>query len=50
METLNFSININAPKEKVRKVLWDDSSYREWTSAFSEGSYAETDNRKKALK
>ena len=46
MERLNFSININAPKEKVWKVLWDDSSYREWTSAFSEGSYAETDNWK----
>ena len=46
MERLNFSININATKEKVRKVLWDDSSYREWTSAFSEGSYAETDNWK----
>lgn len=46
MERLNFSININAPKEKVWKVLWDDSSYREWTSAFSEGSYAETHNWK----
>ncbi len=46
MQKLNFSININAPKEKVWKVLWDDATYREWTSAFSEGSYAVTDNWK----
>jgi uncharacterized protein YndB with AHSA1/START domain len=46
MEKLNFKTSINAPKEKVWKVLWGDASYREWTSAFSEGSYAETDNWK----
>ena len=40
---LNFSINIKAPKEKVWSVLWDDATYRMWTSIFSEGSYAETD-------
>ena len=26
MEKMNFSININAPKEKVWKVLWDDDT------------------------
>jgi hypothetical protein len=46
MEKLNFSINISAPKDKVWQTLWDDASYREWTSAFAEGSYAETDNWK----
>ncbi len=46
MEKLNFSISINAPKEKVWKTLWDEASYRKWTSAFSEGSYAVTDNWK----
>jgi len=46
MEKLNFSVNINAPKEKVWEVLWDDSSYREWTRVFNEGSHAETDNWK----
>ena len=46
MEKINFKTSINAPKEKVWKVLWDDASYREWTSAFHEGSYAETDNWK----
>lgn len=44
MEKIHFTTRINAPKEKVWKVLWDDASYREWTKAFSEGSFAETDN------
>jgi hypothetical protein len=43
MEKINFSISIHAPKEKVWKILWDDASYRKWTSVFSEGSYAVTD-------
>ena len=43
MKKLNFSIDIKAPKEKIWKVLWDDRTYREWTSAFMEGSYAESD-------
>ena len=43
MNTLHFKTNINAPKEKVWKILWDDKTYREWTSAFMEGSYAESD-------
>ena len=50
MEKLNFSIDINAPKEKVWKVLWDDSSYRKWTSVFTEGSCVETDNWKEGTK
>jgi hypothetical protein len=43
MEKINFSTTINAPKEKVWKVLWDDATYRKWTSVFSASSYAETD-------
>lgn len=50
MEKINFSTSINAPREKVWKVLWDDASYREWTSAFAEGSYAQTDNWKEGTK
>ena len=46
MQKLNFSTDINAPKEKVWETLWNDASYRKWTSAFSEGSYAQTDNWK----
>lgn len=43
MEKINFKTVINAAPEKIWKVLWDDATYRKWTSAFSEGSYAETD-------
>jgi hypothetical protein len=41
MQTRHYSITINAPKEKVWHTLLDEESYREWTSAFSEGSYYE---------
>ena len=50
MEKINFTTNINAPREKVWKVLWDDDSYRKWTSVFTEGSYAETDDWKEGSK
>ena len=50
MEKINFATTINAPREKVWKVLWDDASYRSWTSVFNEGSYAKTDNWKEGSK
>ena len=43
MEKLRFTIDINAPREKVWSSLWEDANYRIWTSAFSEGCYAESD-------
>lgn len=43
MTTLTFATKINAPKEKVWDTLWNDSSYRKWTAAFIDGSYAESD-------
>jgi len=43
METLSFDIEINAPTEKVWKTLWEEDSYKKWTSIFSEGSYAVSD-------
>ena len=43
MQRIGFSIDIQAPKEKVWRTLLDDASYRQWTSAFAEGSYAVTD-------
>lgn len=46
MERTEFKTEINAPREKVWLVLWDDKTYREWTKPFSEGSYAETDWQK----
>lgn len=39
METLKYNIEINAAPEKVWTTLWDDMSYRQWTSAFTEGSF-----------
>ena len=42
MSTLTFTEKINAPKEKVWETLWNDASYRKWTAAFMEGSYAES--------
>lgn len=43
MRKLTFSTAINAPKERVWSVMLDDATYRQWTSAFHEGSYAVTD-------
>ena len=43
---MEFNINIEASKEKVWMTLWNDQTYREWTSAFAEGSQAETDWKK----
>ena len=39
METLEYKIQINATPEKVWTTLWDDMRYRQWTSAFTEGSF-----------
>jgi hypothetical protein len=43
MNRLRFSIDIAAGRDKVWKVLWDDTTYRDWTSVFAEGSYAVSD-------
>ena len=43
MEQLHFSVNIDAPKEKVWDTLWSKGKYEAWTKVFSEGSTAETD-------
>ena len=43
MKTLKFSIEIDAPKTKVWEALWNDESYRKWTSAFSNSSHAVSD-------
>lgn len=43
METLEFKIRIKAPVEKVWSVLWNDETYKKWTGAFCEGSYAVSD-------
>jgi uncharacterized protein YndB with AHSA1/START domain len=39
MERLNFSIVIDAPKEKVWNTILEDETYRIWTAAFMPGSH-----------
>jgi uncharacterized protein YndB with AHSA1/START domain len=36
---LHYTIDIDAPRERVWAVLWDDKTYRDWSSAFMEGSH-----------
>ena len=43
METLEFKIRIKAPAEKVWSVLWDEETYKKWTSVFCEGSHTISD-------
>ena len=43
MEKLSFKTTIDAPRETVWNILWNEQTYREWTSVFSEGSTVETD-------
>lgn len=43
MNTLHFSIFINAPKETVWETMLQDSTYRLWTKPFNETSYYEGD-------
>ncbi len=42
MKRLEFTIEINAPKEKIWQSLWEDASYRNWASVFCEGTYAKS--------
>ena len=37
MDKLNFSIIINASKEKVWNTMLEDKTYRQWTEAFAAG-------------
>lgn len=39
MKRFHTSIHINAPKEKVWNVMFDDKTYRQWASGFGEGSF-----------
>lgn len=46
MKPLEYSIEINAPAEKIWNTLWDDTTYRKWVSVFHEGTYYVTDWKK----
>lgn len=39
MNTLHFSKTINAPAGKVWNTMFEDETYRQWTTAFTEGSH-----------
>jgi hypothetical protein len=43
MQKIHFSIQINAPREKVWDVMLSDKTYREWTKAFNPGGYYKGD-------
>ncbi|ESU26342.1 hypothetical protein FLJC2902T_28250 [Flavobacterium limnosediminis JC2902] len=43
MKKVKFTVAIDAPREKVWNVLWNDDTYKKWTSVFSEGSKAVSD-------
>ncbi len=39
MKNLKYSIEIEAPREKVWQTMLEDATYRQWTKVFCEGSY-----------
>lgn len=39
MKTLHFETSIHAPRSKVWDTMLAPDTYRDWTSAFAEGSY-----------
>lgn len=39
MEQMKFSVEIDAPRAKVWQTMLEDATYRDWTTAFSPGSY-----------
>lgn len=43
MKTLHFNICIAAPAQKVWDTLWNDASYRQWSSVFAKGSHIKGD-------
>ena len=43
MKTLKFITKINASKQKVQDTLWNDSTFRQWTSVFTSCSHAVSD-------
>ena len=39
MKEIQFSIEINAAKERVWATLWEDVTFRDWASIIDEGTY-----------
>ncbi|WP_299114643.1 hypothetical protein [uncultured Winogradskyella sp.] len=47
---LQFSIDIQADKEKIWNALWEDKHYRDWSGVFGEGSHFVVENWKEGNK
>lgn len=45
MQKINFSVFIEATRERVWKTMLEDATYREWTEPFNPGSYYKGDWR-----
>ncbi|KAA0128247.1 SRPBCC domain-containing protein [Chryseobacterium sp. SN22] len=43
METLSYEIVIDAPKQKVWDVLWNEKTYSQWTQFFNPGNVMKSD-------
>ena len=41
MKKIQFSIEINASKERVWATLWEDATFRDWANIIDEGMYIE---------
>lgn len=39
MKKMIFSIKIQAVKERVWKILWEDKTFRQWANCIDEGTY-----------
>jgi uncharacterized protein YndB with AHSA1/START domain len=39
MQKMQFSAGINAPKEKVWSILWENKTFRDWANIIDEGTY-----------
>ena len=39
MQKMQFSIEIEAPSEKVWQTLWEDKTFRDWGNIIDEGQY-----------
>lgn len=44
MNRREFSVDIEADKATIWKALWEENSYRDWTSVFFEGSHLVADS------
>lgn len=41
MKQMQFSVQIQAPKEKVWRVLWNSETFKDWASLLDPGTYIE---------